>query len=409
MLVVSVVCGFAFGAVALEPPLLIVEIPSQGRLGASAAVITGDFSLVHTAQILPLDGKGNLVGPGDASRQIEQVFTNLMTAVRSQTRSVPRLVKINVYVAEEKQARKVDEFLFQTFSVMARSSPLSKTITSPAVSVVVSALPVTGCLVAMDAVAAIPVETHAASASRAYVAALGGDAAMAHVSVLPPPGVVYISAQGVKGGLLEATAGTLKQLQETLTFLGLKKNDVVQCKAFVESMQGVATVQQQFKTFFAENGSSVPPVVFVEGANPGFPLVIETIAASQNSNAVETIEYLTPPGMTTSPLYSKVVRVNRGKLVYFSALHGNASLKPETEIEESFSLWKGIARKAGTDVKHLVKATYYFSTEEAGLKLNKLRPRFVDAKRPPATSKALVKSVGVDGKTFTLDMIGVVP
>jgi hypothetical protein len=47
------------------------------------------------------------------------------------------------------------------------------------------------------------------------------------------------------------------------------------------------------------------------------------------------------------------------------------------------------------------------STDEASRKLNELRPKYYDPKRPPAASKAMVTGVGADGKSVTLDMIAV--
>ena len=43
---------------------------------------------------------------------------------------------------------------------------------------------------------------------------------------------------------------------------------------------------------------------------------------------------------------------------------------------------------AGSDLRHLVKATYYVTDEDASRALNELRPKFYDPARPPAASKA---------------------
>ncbi|MDB5264114.1 MAG: putative translation initiation inhibitor, yjgF family, partial [Adhaeribacter sp.] len=48
------------------------------------------------------------------------------------------------------------------------------------------------------------------------------------------------------------------------------------------------------------------------------------------------------------------------------------------------------------------------SGDQSSTHLNELRPKYYDPKRPPAASKALVKKVGMAGKSITLDMIGVV-
>ena len=60
---------------------------------------------------------------------------------------------------------------------------------------------------------------------------------------------------------------------------------------------------------------------------------------------------------------------------------------------------------SGSDFKHLVKATYYVSAEDASKALNESRPEYYEPQRPPAASKAVVKGVGRKGRTLTMDMI----
>ena len=64
-------------------------------------------------------------------------------------------------------------------------------------------------------------------------------------------------------------------------------------------------------------------------------------------------------------------------------------------------------RKTGSDMRHLVKATYYVTDEDASAALNKIRPEFYDPQRAPAASKASVVGTGVPGTSVTLDMIAV--
>src|SRR4051812_13318031 len=45
--------------------------------GIPNAVVVEDAPLAHTAQLLPLNQQGQLVGQGAASRQIDQVLNNL--------------------------------------------------------------------------------------------------------------------------------------------------------------------------------------------------------------------------------------------------------------------------------------------------------------------------------------------
>ena len=52
---------------------------------------------------VPLDEKGNLVGPGDARAQTEQVFRNLKIALESSGATFADLVKITWYIRDVSQ------------------------------------------------------------------------------------------------------------------------------------------------------------------------------------------------------------------------------------------------------------------------------------------------------------------
>ena len=72
-----------------------------------------------------------------------------------------------------------------------------------------------------------------------------------------------------------------------------------------------------------------------------------------------------------------------------------------------FSQLQVILKASGSDLRHLAKATYYVSDNDASVKLGELRPKFYDAQRPPAASKAQVFGVGMANRSLTLDMIAV--
>jgi len=98
---------------------------------------------------------------------------------------------------------------------------------------------------------------------------------------------------------------------------------------------------------------------------------------------------------------------NRGPTLYVSGLYGTRAKDAEAEIQQIFATLEGLLKKGGSDFRHLAKATYYVSTPEASQKLNDLRPRYYDPRRPPSASKAIVAGVGVERRSVTLDMIAV--
>jgi enamine deaminase RidA (YjgF/YER057c/UK114 family) len=370
----------------VQAQLDIRHIDPDEKTGTSLAVVVGDVPLVHTSQVLPLDKKGNLVGKDRPAEQIAKVLDNLSMLVRLVSPEPERVVKLNVNAARATVVDEVKKALAERFRGKAK----------PAVSFVVGALPHADALVAMDAVAA----RHKFLDGSALD--LGGDLRV----VFPQAGPrIYIAGQAEKGDdLMGATRRTLESLRATLRFLGLSGEHVVQIKAFMTPMSRVAAVKNEI----ARHLGSVTPIVFVEWKS-SLPIEIELIvvAPRPKEKSAEAIDFLTPPGMTASPIYSRVARINHGKTIYVSGLYGMKAKDATGEIEEIFATLDGVLKKAGSDFHHLAKATYYVSTDEASRKLNELRPKFYDPKRPPAASKAMVPGVGVEGRTITLDMIAV--
>ena len=373
-------------------PALPKFVESESATGTSLAVVTDGSALAHTTQLLPLNKKGELAG--DAVKQISQVLENVSLALRAANCGLENVVKINVYATRDEIVPQVQKQLAKKFHGK----------TKPAVSFVVGTLPHPDALVAMDAVATCGKNER--SESRIHVSSLGGEPPFAHVSILPKGGIVYISGQAKPGTLTEATTKTLESLRDTLTFLGLKKSDVIQIKSFIQPMSEVEIARKQIAEFF--QGEKIPPLVFVDWISPAVPIEIELIAAApENRDAKESVSYLTPPGFQPSNVYSKVARVNFGKLIYISGLYGSTPRDADKQLLEIFDSLKRVVTEAGSDFNALVKATYYVSDAEATARLNEIRPKYYDPKRAPAASKASVKSVGRDGQTITLDMIAV--
>src|SRR5439155_24172944 len=112
----------------------------NSETGSSKAVMVDDVPLVHTAQMLPLDEKGNLVGPGDGLKQAEQVLTNLAQLLKAADSSLANIVKINFYLANTNGLKPLQQIL--------ASEPAK-----PAASFVIGGLSHPGALIAADAVA----------------------------------------------------------------------------------------------------------------------------------------------------------------------------------------------------------------------------------------------------------------
>lgn len=364
--------------------------------GASDAVLVKDVPLVHTKQFLALDETGILISHGNLNAQVTQVFVNISTALKQANSSINQLVKLNVYLKSSDLMNEAQNYIDKKF----------KTGKKPAVSFVSGDLSHPEALVSMDAIA-VAAKTDPETVTYFMAGNSNAKNEVALSSILPAGPVVYVSGQAVKGALAEATRGTLKQLEETLHSLGLKKKDIVQIKSFLRPMSDLGIVEKEFAQFFKDE--TIPPLVNVEWTSNDPVIEIELIASSPKTTVkpTEQLEFITPVGMTASPVYSKVVRVNFGTRIYISGLYGGKLGNAKAELESIFSSLDSILKKSGSDFRHLAKATYYVSNDSFSTELNLIRPKFYDPKSPPAASKAMVKGVGLAQAGVSIDLIGV--
>lgn len=362
--------------------------PNQ-QTGTSSAVLVHDMTLIHTAQFLPASEHLH-PGSTSAADQLRNVLEQIQSAIGDSGKST--VVKLNLYVTSDDVAAEV-----------RKSLPLHfKGDHQPAVSLVVTRLPPAGAVVAADAVACRPGD------SPAIVSHATGFTSM-------PPGTrIYVSGQAEQSeSLAEATQKTLESLHNTLTSLGRSDDDIIQLKAFLQPMSDADEVRKRLAEFFV--GKPIPPLILVEWeSSRTTPIEIELIAWGGEPHAgAPQLEFLTPPGMTASPIYCRVCRINDPRTIFLSGLYSSDTTPPipgavaDAEVQSVFASLEHILKLADSDFKHLAKATYYVSTDSASASLNRLRPGFYDPMRPPAASKAVVESVGIPGLGLTIDMIAV--
>ena len=368
-----------------------IQYAQTSRLkGSSDAVIVKNVPLVHTSQIFSLDKRGKFVFKDELQKQIGQIFGNLSKALKIADSGIDQVVKLNIYLKNSTLISEVQTEIGRRF----KSGKL------PAVSYVTGNLSYPDALISIDAIA---VSTNSSDNNVKYF-----NSGSTQVSILPPGPVVYVSGQAAKGNLTEATLNTLKQLEETLHFLGLEKKDIVQIKSFINPISDLSIVQDVMAEFF--KGGTIPPIVNVEWLSKDPLIEIELIASSNRtlSKSNEQIDFITPKGMVHSPVYRKVTRVHSGSKVYVSGLYGNTERGIKSELSDIFDFLDLIMKQSGSDLKHLLKATYYVSNDLHSAALNEIRPKYYDPKRPPAASKAMVKDVGSIKAGVSMDMIGVV-
>lgn len=378
----------SLSAFAQNPEIQYSQTSRQN--GSSDAVIVKNVPLAHTAQIVSIDKRGKFIFKGDLQKQIGQIFSNISKTLKIADSGLGQIVKLNIYLKNSDLITVVQTEISKRF----------KPGKLPAVSYVTGDLSHPDALISIDAIA---VSANSSDKQVKYFSS-----GSAQVSILPAGPVVYVSGQAAKGNLAEATLNTLKQLEETLKFLGLEKQDIVQIKSFINPISDLSIVQNVMEEFF--KGGTIPPLVNVEWLSKDPLIEIELIASStkRSGKAIEQIEFITPEGMVHSPVYSKVTRINYGSKVYVSGLYGKVQSGVKAELSDVFNFLDHIMKKSGSDLRHLVKATYYVSNDLHSAALNEIRPKYYDPKRPPAASKALVKDVGSSNAGVGIDMIGVV-
>jgi enamine deaminase RidA (YjgF/YER057c/UK114 family) len=387
----SILLFFIFGSLASWGQSPDIQYAQTSRLkGSSDAVIVKNVPLAHTSQIFSLDKRGKFVFKGELQKQLGQIFGNLSKALNVADSGLEQVVKLNIYLKNTSQISEIQTQISKRF----QSGKL------PAVSYVTGNLSYPDALVSIDAIAV------SSNSSDNFVKYLNFGSVQ--VSILPSGPVVYVSGQAAKGNLAESTLNTLNQLQETLHFLGLEKKDIVQIKSFINPIADLSIVQNVMAEFF--KGGTIPPLVNVEWLSKDPLIEIELIASSNRtlSKSNDQIDFITPKGMVHSPVYSKVTRVNFGSKVYVSGLYGNTERGIKSELSDIFDFLDLIMKQSGSDLKHLLKATYYVSNDLHSAALNAIRPQYYDPKRPPAASKAMVKDVGAIKAGVGIDMIGVV-
>lgn len=378
---------FVTGAICADEGLKRLAPAADGF--PRAMVATGP--LLWTSQILPKPDSGETL-----ALQLANCAQQLQTLLATNQSSSQQIVRLQLCCSSAADIGAAFELLPGLFPVNQR----------PAVSAVVTVLP-GDALVALDA-------TALCAATSKQVQVSDG------IALLPEGKRLFVAGQAESAdNLAEATRKTLQSLQRTLQFLGRTEADIVQLKAFVQPMADAAKVQEEVARFYT--GRSTPPLVLVEWkSSANVPIEIELVAWGGPAEASSpAIEYLTPPFMTASPVYSRIARTSHPSLIFTGGLQHSVESSAETaavggpaesaaaEVTGIFSQLSDVLKSAGSDLEHLAKATYYVSGEPVSLSLNQLRPRYYNPARPPAASKAMVQAVGPSPLTLSIDMIAV--
>lgn len=386
-------CWAVHTAAAAEPSIRYV--PLDAPAGTSQAVVVEGHPLVHTRQLLPLDGEGNLVGGDSVDEQIEQVLDNLDAVLTASGSSLGQLVRLNVYAIVPSTIDSVREQL------AARLEPAVR----PAVTSVLTPMPRHDALVALDAVATAADKGETVALERCE--AVAGDEGCADAAVLPRGGVAYLSGVPAEPGLTKSAVDkSMAGLWKMLETFKLTPAHVVQLKVFVRPASAADEVREELKKFFPDQ--KTPPVVFVEWLGEP-PVEIELIAQLPlTAESTPKVQYYNQPDVRLSQLFSRVALVRTERQIYISSLFAPKETgRREEEALGVFDQLGTILAETGSDLRHMAKGTYYVADDGAASGMDRVRLWRYDLDCPPAASKCMVHGVGQAKRTMTLDMIAV--
>jgi enamine deaminase RidA (YjgF/YER057c/UK114 family) len=370
-------------------------LPLDAPAGMSQAVIVQGQPLVHTRQLLPVDREGKIVGAGAVEKQVEQVLNNLQAVLSDSGSGLGQLVRLNVYAIVPSTVDCVREQLAKRLEPAVR----------PAITAVLTPMPHRDALVAVDAVAVAKDSGKTVALKRCE--AVAGDNDCADATVLPPGGIAYLSGVPAEAGLTESALDqSMSGLWKTLDTFKLTPAHVVQLKLFLRPALAADEVRRELKKYFP--GQMMPPVVFVEWlADP--PVEIELIAQLPlTGESTSKVQYYNQPEVRLSPLFSRVALVGTQRQIYISSLFApEPTGYREKEALAVFDQLEAILAAAGSDLRHLAKATYYVIDDGSASGMDRVRLWRYDPASAPAASKCMVHGVGKAERTMTLDMIAV--
>ena len=372
----------------------IQYVPLDAPEGMSQAVIVDRIPLVHTRQLFAFDSDGKLVGDGSADKQIEQVLTNLEAVLKDSGSGLDQLIRVNVYALSTAIVTEFRERL------TGRLGPTVR----PVITSVQTPMPHRGALVAVDAVAGAADAGKAVTLRRCQ--AVAGNDTCADAAVLPAGGIAYLSGHPEGFELTKLpTTKSMTRLMKTLGQLKLAPEHVVQVKVFLNPVTSAEDVLREVQAFFPDQ--LTPPVVFVEWL-AALPVEIEMIAQLPPSDEpAKPVEYFDPPEFRPSNTFSRVALMRAKQQIYIAGLYAREPSRGEPQAKYLFEQLQEILTSTGSDMRHLVKATYYVSDNDAARWIDRTRPRLFDPTRPPAASKLMVHGVGQAQRTMTVDMIAV--
>lgn len=370
----------------------------DAETGISKATVTEDVPLAFTNQLFPFNSTGELVGVSNLEKQVDQIMENAETVLNTAGSNFEGLVRIHVYLTEDKDAEKVLE----------RIRHFLPNGVFPAITFVSGGAARSDSMVSMDFVAVASVGKDSKRVELHNADNIFNSSIRSDVAVMAPGRKIFISGQAERGeNLSEATIKTMQDLFATLAFAGSTASDIVQIKAFISPVENAEAIEEDIASFF--RGRKAPPIISVEWVNDPDRVEIELIASAPAESFYEEIgSYYSPTWMSQATTFSRIVDVESGGLLFTSGLYGETG-EEDGEAKDIFKALTRLLKKAGSDYDHLVKATYYPSTDAGRESLVTVRREYYNPDKPPAASLVKAQGVGRKGSGLVVDFVAIVP
>jgi len=218
--------------------------------------------------------------------------------------------------------------------------------------------------------------------------------------------ILFASGRVGKGDSLKiAIAESMKFHKEDLAPLKINLADAIQVKAFIPDVTKWEEAEKLIESSFGEGGA--PPIIFVQWSRENSVEIELVLATPEHIENEEGVSFFIAEGAKASPVYSRNGRLHGDHIIFFGGMTGKASTLPEMQVK---SLFQGLKKKVaivGSDMRHLVKATYFVSDNDVDKEVTPQRKVFYDPKRPPAASKISCASIGYENFGLLVDMIAV--
>lgn len=336
----------------------VLELPKDPPSG----VVAETRRLVF--QVTPLSSKGLL------SQQTRDALKTLLHSSNGAA-----VVKIRAFVAGSGDMRRVPAIVSEVFT--------EKHLAIPAVSVVQSGgLPLGGAQVVLESTAVAKKDVN-------------------------PNGLLFISGQQASSDQPLQPTGPLAEkslasLNEAVKAGGSVAADVLRVTCFATSLD---VADQLFLMASRQFPQAVTNIIKTQRAPSTTIVECEAVARLMRPSK-GPVEFLSPEGLTQSPLYSQIAAVSAPRL----ALTGTqvAFGFQETDAKLAFERLRKALDQLGSSPKNVVMASIYPLSPSIAEQVRKVRFEFFDSAHPPAST--LLPFEGLPGMdaSFALDVAAVV-